>query len=131
MQSVREWLHEHRSDQHLGEVVDDIEEQLNWLFRSRFAWRSGFARLIEYERYLKGVLSRLGRLKSLPIVKDLDKMDRVRKYWEPWYAEWAQRPEDPVLWEYGWKLEEFRITVFAPDVGVREKVSEKRLLKGW
>ncbi|MFC7336422.1 ATP-dependent RNA helicase HrpA [Haloferula chungangensis] len=129
MQLVREWLHENRNDRHLGEIADDLEEQLVWLFRSRFAWRSGYARVIDYERYLKGIQSRLGRLKSLPIVKDLEKMDRVRKYWEPWYAELIRRPEDPGLWDYGWKLEEFRISVFAPDVGVREKVSEKVLEK--
>ncbi|MEP4078590.1 ATP-dependent RNA helicase HrpA [Haloferula sp.] len=131
MQVVRQWMHEHRSDQHLGEVSDDLEEQLIWLFRSQFAWKSGFARVVDYERYLRGIQSRLGRLKSLPIVKDLEKMDRVRNYWEPWFAEWTKRPDDPSLWEYGWKLEEFRISVFAPDVGTREKVSEKRLQKGW
>jgi len=127
MQVVREWLHENRGDRHLGEIADDLEEQLSWLFRSRFVWRSGYARVIDYERYLKAIQSRLGRLKSLPIVKDLEKMDRVRKFWEPWYAELTRRPEDPGLWEYGWLLEEFRISVFAPDVGTREKVSEKVL----
>jgi ATP-dependent helicase HrpA len=129
MQVVRQWLHENRGDRHLGEVADDLEEQLSWLFRSRFAWRSEYARVIDYERYLKAIQSRLGRLTSLPMIKDLEKMDRIRKYWEPWFAEWTKRPDDPALWEYGWKLEEFRILVFAPDVGTREKVSEKVLEK--
>ena len=131
MQVVREWLHANRADRHLGEVADDLDEQLSWLFRSRFAWWSGYAKVIDYERHLKGIQSRLGRLSSLPIVKDLEKMDRVRQYWEPWYAEWTKRPDDSSLWEYGWLLEEFRISVFAPDVGVQGKVSEKVLAKGW
>ncbi|MEM1083496.1 MAG: ATP-dependent RNA helicase HrpA [Verrucomicrobiota bacterium] len=131
LQMVREWLHEHRSDRHLGEVADDLDEQLGWLFRPRFAWRAGYSRLIDHDRHLKAIQSRLGRLKSLPIAKDLEKMDRVRAYWEPWYAEWTRRPDDPALWEYGWMLCEFRISLFAPDVSVREKVSEKRLRKGW
>ncbi|MGB6222766.1 ATP-dependent RNA helicase HrpA [Haloferula sp.] len=129
LQAIREWLHEHRADRHLGEVAEDLEEQLSWLFRKRFAWRAGYARIIDYQRYLRGIQSRIGRLGSLPLVKDLEKMDRVRKYWEPWYAEWAKRPDDPALWDYGWKLEEFRISIFAPDVGAVGKVSEKVLEK--
>jgi ATP-dependent helicase HrpA len=129
LQAVREWLHVNRSDRHLGEVADDLDEQLSWLFRARFAWRAGYSRVIDYERYLRGIQSRLGRLTSLPIVKDLEKMDRVRKYWEPWFSEWTKRPDDPALWEYGWLLEEFRISVFAPDVSVVGKVSEKVLEK--
>jgi hypothetical protein len=35
------------------------------------------------------------------------------------------------LWDYGWLLEEFRISLFAPDVPVVGKVGEKKLREGW
>ena len=54
-------------------------------------------------------------------------MERVREFWEPWFIEWTRQPDDPALWDYGWSLCEFRISLFAPDVPVREKVSAKRL----
>jgi hypothetical protein len=41
--------------------------------------------------------------------------------------EWTANPDDPRLWEHGWQLEEFRISLFAPDVPVAGKVSEKKL----
>ncbi|BCX49363.1 ATP-dependent helicase HrpA [Haloferula helveola] len=131
LQPVREKLHGMREDRHLGEIADDLDEELAWLFRSRFAWHAGFARLTDYARFPKAILSRIGRLKSLPIAKDLEKMDRVRDYWQPWFVAWTAKPDDPALWAYGWLLEEFRISLFAPDVPVAMKVSEKALKKGW
>ena len=131
LQPVKEQLLGMKKDRHLSEVAEDIEEELAWLFRRDFAWRAGHLRLAGYSRYMKAIQSRLGRLKSLPIGKDLEKMDRVRDYWEPWYSAWIQNPDDSGLWDYGWMLEEFRISLFAPDVAVHGKVSEKVLRAGW
>ncbi|WP_367871595.1 ATP-dependent RNA helicase HrpA [Luteolibacter sp. Populi] len=128
---VRQWIHDNRKDRHLAAVAADLEEELAWLLRSRFAWRTGFARLRSYDRYMRGMRSRIGRISSLPLVKDLEKMERVRKFWQPWFIAWTARPEDPALWEYGWLLEEYRLSLFAPDVPVEIKVSEKRLAEGF
>jgi len=95
------------------------------------AWRAGFSRLKGDDRYLRGIKSRLGRIAGLPLVKDLEKMERVRNYWQPWFIAWTARPEDPALWDYGWMLEEFRLSLFAPDVPLEMKVSEKRLAEGF
>jgi len=128
---VRQWIHENSKDRHLSQVAADLEEELAWLLRPRFVWRAGFLRMRSHDRYLRGIRSRLGRIASLPLVKDLEKMERVRKYWQPWFIEWTKRPEDPALWEYGWLLEEYRLSLFAPDIPVEMKVSEKRLAEGW
>ncbi len=128
---VRQWIHENRKDRHLSAVTADIEEELAWLLRPRFVWRAGFTRMRSHDRYLRGIRSRIGRISSLPLVKDLEKMERVRRYWQPWFIEWTKRPEDPSLWEYGWLLEEFRLSLFAPDIPVEMKVSEKRLAEGF
>ncbi len=128
---VRQWIHDNKKDRHLSAVAADLEEELAWLLRSRFVWRGGFARMKSHDRYLRGIRSRIGRISSLPLVKDLEKMERVRKYWQPWFIEWTKRSEDPALWGYGWLLEEFRLSLFAPDVPVEMKVSEKRLDEGF
>jgi ATP-dependent helicase HrpA len=128
---IREWIHQNQKDRHLAEIAEDLEEQLGWLMRQNFAWKAGYTRSANYARYLKGIKSRLARLKSLPIAKDLEKMDRVRKFWEPWYLAWTASPEDAALWEYGWLLEEYRLSLFAPDVPTIVKVSEKRLEEKW
>lgn len=124
---IRRWLEVHRKDRNYDTVVADIDEQLAWLFRARFAWRAGYIRFLDYPRRLRAIRSRLGRVDSLPLIKDLEKSERFQKLWEPWAVKWSNRPDDPRWWEHGWLLEEFRISLFAPDVPVLGKVSEKRL----
>lgn len=124
---IRAWVSSNRKDRNLGEIAEDIEEQLLWLLRKDFAWNAGFANLRDYPRRLKAIRSRLGRIASLPIVKDLEKMDRFRRLWTPWFQRWTTTPDDPALWPLGWALEEFRISLFAPDVPLTGKVSEKKL----
>ena len=128
---VRQWIHENQKDRNHAVIANDLEEQLSWLLRPRFAWRSGFGRIKGYDRYFRGMKSRLGRIDSLPLLKDLEKMDRVRHHWQPWFVAWTAEPDNPKLWDYGWLLEEFRLSLFAPDVGAAIKVSEKRLAEGF
>lgn len=127
VREVREWISAHANDRNHGEIAADLEEELAWLFRAKWAWRAGYARLIDYPRRLRAIRSRLGRVAGLPLVKDLDKMDLVRSYWQGWFTEWMAAPEDARLWEAGWLLEEWRVQTFAPDVEVKGKVSEKRV----
>ena len=124
---IHHWLARNRKDRNLGEIAEDIDEQLAWLFRPRFAWRAGFTGLCDYPRRLRGIRSRLGRVNSLPIVKDLEKMQRMRRLWLPWFRLWTEKPDDPALWPPGWALEEYRVSLFAPDVPCAGKVSEKRI----
>ena len=124
---IQRWVAANRKDRNYGEIAEDIEEQLIWLFRKNFAWRASFANLREYPRRLRAIRSRLGRLSSLPIVKDLEKMDRFRRLWVPWFQRHTANPEDPNLWPLGWMLEEYRISLFAPEVPLLSKVSEKRI----
>ena len=124
---IQRWVAANRNDRNLGEIAEDIEEQLAWLLRKDFAWRAGFGNLCEYPRRLRAIRSRLGRLSSLPIVKDLEKMDRFRRLWQPWFQLQTAEPEDAALWPAGWALEEYRISLFAPDIPLLGKVSEKRI----
>jgi len=119
------WLDAQAGDRNLGPVAEDLGEELAWLWRPEFAWRAGFARIADYDRHLRAIRSRLGRIASLPLVKDLEKMHRVRQWWNPWMKAWSAEPNNPELWDAGWLLEELRISLFAPDVAVRGKISEK------
>jgi ATP-dependent helicase HrpA len=124
---VRAWIVAQRKDRNLGPVAEDLDEQLAWLLRGQFAWRAGFERFRDYPRRMQAIRSRLGRLTSLPLIKDLEKMERLRHLWLPWFRRWTETPDDVRLWELGWMLEEYRISLFAPDVRCLGKVSEKRI----
>jgi ATP-dependent helicase HrpA len=125
--AIQDWLARQRNDRNLGGIAADIDEQLAWLLRRRFAWHAGHAGLCDYPRRLRAIRSRLGRVSSLPIIKDLEKMERLRRLWEPWFIRWMETPENPALWPVGWALEELRVSLFAPDVPCATKVSEKRI----
>jgi ATP-dependent helicase HrpA len=127
---VRTWIENNRRSPHLAPVAADLEEQLEWLLRPRFAWRAGFRRLAGYGRHFQAIRTRLGRLDSLPIARDLEKMTRLRRWWEPWLARWTAAPDDPRWWPFGWLLEEWRVGLFAPETKA-EGVSEKKLGKAW
>jgi ATP-dependent helicase HrpA len=124
---IQTWLARHRNDRNLGGIADDLDEELAWLFRQRFAWHAGFGCLCDYPRRLRAIRSRLGRISSLPIIKDLEKMGRLRRFWQPWFRKWTESPDDPALWPAAWALEELRVSLFAPDVPCVMKVSEKRI----
>lgn len=124
---IQKWISKNREDRNLGEIAADLDDQLAWLFRKDFAWRSGFTIFRDYPRRLRAIRSRIGRVSSLPIVKDLEKMERLHRLWQPWFQRWSQSPDDPQHWPHGWALEEYRISLFAPDIPLLGKVSEKRL----
>ena len=124
---IRTWIAKHQKDRNHAPIAADLEEQLTWLFRPRFAWHAGFTRLLDYPRRLRAISSRLGRIASLPLIKDLEKLDRLQPHWQPWFEQWTATPEAPHLWQHGWLLEEFRIALFAPDVPTTTKISEKIL----
>jgi len=124
---IRTWIAKHRNDRNHAPIAADLDAQLAWLFRPRFAWHAGFTRLFDYPRRLRAIRSRLGRIASLPLIKDLEKLDRLHTHWQPWHDLYTASPDDPRLWHHGWLLEEFRIALFAPDVPVAFKVSEKIL----
>ncbi len=126
---VRGWISENRTDRNFGEIAEDLGEEMEWLFREGYVWRMGYERILDFPRYLQGIRSRLSRVASLPLVKDLEKMDALRRYWVVWWERWQAAADDPVHWEAGWLLEEWRISLFAPDVAVKAKVSEKRVAK--
>lgn len=128
---IRAWIAANRNDRNLGEIAADLDEQLAWLFRPQFAWRAGFAGLRDYPRRLRAIRSRLGRVGSLPIIKDLEKQARMRRLWSPWFDRWSAAPDAPSLWAHGWALEELRVSLFAPDVPCLGKVSEKRIEEMW
>ena len=128
-QRISEWMEAHRQDRHLGEVVQDLDEEISWLWRKGFAWKAGFTRLSRYYRYFYGIEERLSRLGSQPLVRDEEKRHRILPLWQRWIARWTERPEAARLWELGWMLEELRLAQFAPSQPREMRVSEKRIAK--
>jgi ATP-dependent helicase HrpA len=92
-----------------------------------FLARTPAVRLPHLVRYLKAVAVRAERAR-VDTAKDQRKAEQVRPFEEALEA-LARRPSaDPRLVEaYRWMLEEYRVSVFAQELGTPEPVSPKRL----
>jgi ATP-dependent helicase HrpA len=107
-----------------AESVADMREQRTALVYNGFATDTGFSRLPDVERYLRGIERRLEKLPERPD-RDLEWTDSVHEVQQA-YAEVRGGPDDGRV---RWMIEELRISYFAQTLGTAYPVSEKRLYK--
>lgn len=114
-------------------AIDDIEQQLQGLLAGHFLTRVRFEHFSQYPRYLRGIGHRLGKLEGHH-QKDLKATAELG----PHIARLQQKMQDdeqlqqfPELLEYRWMLEEYRLSLFAQEIGARIPISAKRLDRAW
>ncbi len=111
--------------------VADIKAQLNALVYKGFVTRTGYDRLPDLVRYLKGISRRVEKLPENPR-RDLDWTDKIHQVHAEYRELRAQTPADepaPELDEIRWMIEELRLSYFAQTIGTRYTVSDKRIYK--
>ncbi len=107
----------------------DVLAQLGFLVHPGFLTAAGAARLDDIDRYLRGILYRLGRLaandgRHRELVQGLEaEIAAVRDGWP------AGRSRPAALLELPWLVQELRISLFAQGLGTKVPVSEKRIRK--
>ncbi|MBE3073658.1 MAG: ATP-dependent RNA helicase HrpA, partial [Actinobacteria bacterium] len=110
----------------------DMQVQLRSLLYAGFVADTGFTRLRDLERYLRGILARCDRAPS-DVSRDAERMDTVARV----QAEYdtlvvalpqARRPGADVE-VLRWMIEELRVSLFAQTLGTAHPVSEKRIYK--
>ena len=116
-----------------GETVESVTTQLAWLLYRGVPRLVPLARLKHYSRYFKGIAVRLDRARTNPS-GDRSKEARFAPYWARYRAALAEknagkRPAAAVLAEFRWMLEEYRISLFAPELKTPVPVSPQRLDK--
>jgi ATP-dependent helicase HrpA len=110
------------------QAAEDARQQLARLLRNRWLAEIPWARLQHYPRYLKAAALRLEKLRSDP-ARDA----RLAAELQPLLAGWlrAPRPLDAEQEQFGWLLEELRVSLFAQELKTPVPVSAKRLAKLW
>jgi len=112
----------------LLETYNDINEQLQSLIYPGFLDELSLHELRQYPRYLKAILKRLDKLKG-NAHKDRGLQVQIQPLWED-YKKWLKKKgKTRQLHEFRWMLEEFRVSLFAQDLGTAYPVSAKRLSK--
>jgi ATP-dependent helicase HrpA len=119
----------------LVDSIDDMRRQFTALLPKQFLKEIPFNKLEDLPRYLRGIDVRLARLANAGLSKDLSGLSVIRPLQQQYDAA-ARRAEqrgqvDPVLDEYRWLLEEFRLSLFAQEIKTAVPVSPKRLAQVW
>jgi ATP-dependent helicase HrpA len=110
----------------------DMQVQLQSLLYAGFVAETGFARLRDLERYLRGILARCDRAPS-QVSRDGALMETVARvqveYDSLVTALPAARRAGADVQVLRWMIEELRVSFFAQTLGTAHPVSEKRIYK--
>ena len=115
----------------VGPALEDMRAQLDGLIHPGFVSATGYRRLPQLTRYLRGIAWRLDKLAESP-ARDAANMaiaQRVEQAYRQAVAELpGSRREDPDVREARWMLEELRVSLFAQTLGTLAPVSENRVM---
>jgi len=113
------------------DVFNDMRAQLDDMVYEDFLQELSPSRLEHYPRYLEAMSVRLASVEEDP-GRDAVRMQEITPFWHQYLDYLEQgRDYDETVDEYRWLLEEFRVSVFAQQLGTRAKVSIKRLQGSW
>lgn len=121
-------------DLSLAVSLADIKQQLAHLIYPHFVRDTPLEWIKEYPRYLKAIEQRLDKLTN-QVAKDRVYCAELAEYWQQYQTclakHLAEGKRDTHLQHYRWMLEEYRVSLFAQQLGTKMPVSDKRLAKQW
>lgn len=115
-------------------ALNDIKQQLANLVYPGFVRETPGEWLKELPRYLKAIEQRLDKVAG-QVQRDRVWTGELAACWEQYQARAAKHAQegkrDAELVQYRWMLEEYRVSLFAQQLGTKMAVSDKRLSKQW
>jgi ATP-dependent helicase HrpA len=113
------------------DVYNDMRSQLDDMVYENFLHELSPERLQHYPRYLEAMLIRLASVDKDPH-RDAVRMQQIDPFWRQYLQLLEQgRDYNEAVDEYRWLMEEFRVSLFAQQLGTSAKVSVQRLQKAW
>ncbi|MDD4912593.1 MAG: ATP-dependent RNA helicase HrpA [Sideroxydans sp.] len=113
-----------------AQVLQDIRSQCEWLLGKEWVGRTPYERMQHMPRYLKAINVRLEKLKANP-ARDAQNLAQMNPLLQQWGRKLsAQQGEvDVRLTDFGWMVQELRVSLFAQELKTPVIVSVKRLEK--
>lgn len=110
-------------------AVSDIKSQLSQLMPKGFVGQIAFEWLKHYPRYLKAMMQRLEKLQG-NLQKDKQLQQKVTGWQEQYQQLLGKLPTEelcyPEVLKLNWMMQEYRVSLFAQDLGTVIPVSDKR-----
>jgi ATP-dependent helicase HrpA len=107
-----------------------MQKDLGVLVPKRFLDYTPWDQIPELPRYLKAMSIRAERAAVNP-AKDQERQKQIQPYVDAWQKWAAEKPTDPpelaLLREFRWLVEEFKVSLFAQELGTKKPVSARRL----
>lgn len=113
-----------------SQVLQDIRSQCEWLLGKEWVARTPYERMQHMPRYLKAINVRLEKLRANP-ARDAQNMAQMNPLLQQWQRRLsAQHGEaDARLEDFGWMMQELRVSLYAQELKTPVIVSVKRLEK--
>jgi len=114
-------------------AVGDIRSQVAAMLGPRFLVETPAEWLGHLPRYLRAARMRLDKLRGGGVDRDTQGMRQLAAHWRRFAELSAAQAErgirDPALTRLRWMLEEFRVSLFAQELGTAASVSDKKLTR--
>ena len=113
-----------------GQVLQDIRQQLENLLGREWVARTPFERMQHMPRYLKAINVRLEKLRGNP-ARDAQNMAQMAPLLQQWQRRLSAQQGEPDarLEDFGWMVQELRVSLYAQELKTPVIVSVKRLEK--
>ncbi len=112
------------------QIASDLHAQMEWLLHKGFIADTPYERLQHVPRYLKAISLRIEKLRLNP-ARDAQCMAQLQPLMQAWQK--LRQPQlgnrDPRVEDFGWLLQELRVSLFAQELKTPVIVSVKRLEK--
>ena len=111
-----------------AQATQDIRTQCEWLLHKEFIANTPYERLQHIPRYLKAISLRLDKLRA-DTARDARLLAQIQPLQQAWQRKSGSRKDhqDPRIEEFGWLLQELRVSLFAQELKTPVIVS----VKGW
>jgi ATP-dependent helicase HrpA len=110
--------------------LPNMRAELDALVPPRFLERVPFERLAHLPRYVQALIIRADRA-ALNRAKDAEKWSRIEPFTRAYAGFWRQAAGRSERWaeleEFGWLIEEYKVSCFAQELGTAVPVSARRL----
>lgn len=112
-------------------AMNDLRSQLARLVHHGFIGEAGTSALREYPRYLRAMTARIARLGDLTRDRELmDRVDELQRTWQHRVDALPEgRPMGADLRRVRWMLEDYRVSLWAQQLGTAQPVSDTRIRK--
>ncbi|KAF0206615.1 MAG: ATP-dependent helicase [Gallionellaceae bacterium] len=113
-----------------AQVMQDIRSQCDWMLGKEWVGRTPYERLQHLPRYLKAINVRLEKLRANP-ARDAQNMAQMQPLQQMWQRKLSalQSDADARAEDFGWMMQELRVSLYAQELKTPVIVSVKRLEK--